>query len=316
MPALVTHYIYSQKMVNKSETSYLHQVVNKYKNVFNLGAQGPDLFLFYHKIPLIQSDGAQINKLGSRLHIDKVNELLSSLITQAKDNMNEILISYVAGFLTHHALDSQTHPFVIYSTGSPLQMSKYAHVMFENQIDIGVLQENKLTMQDVVPYKLVKTTKQEKKTIANLLVKALKEAFSIEISTKIIDDCMRDILIVERILYDKTGKKVAFLEKLESLLHCEGLATSMVVPTKYDDVLDAMNYRQDSWCNPTSEKMVSYESFLQMGQKAIDLGKKELETFENYLLGKQELNDLIKIIGGRSYETNVDVNVERVCFKQ
>ncbi len=110
MPGFITHYICAQAVL-KAASPHVRKIVEEYSNLYNLGAQGPDIFYYY--LPGLVKK--QTRGIGNRLHQENPGAFIMNLadaIQNADEKDKPMLFAYTAGYITHYALDSATHPFV------------------------------------------------------------------------------------------------------------------------------------------------------------------------------------------------------------
>ena len=110
MPAYLTH--------KEAGDRVLEAVSVPHKAAFLLGCQGPDM-LFFHNYQPWRRDKTMF-ALGVSMHNGDTRALLKHLIgfVRGYEGVDrDELASYAAGFLTHYAVDKNTHPFVYGKTG-------------------------------------------------------------------------------------------------------------------------------------------------------------------------------------------------------
>jgi len=85
----------------------LKTVVNENRELFDFGVHGPDI-LFYDLTHSV------IPKYGSNLHHEPAKTFFENSITVYKsfDDDKDAMLSYILGFLSHYALDSQCHGYI------------------------------------------------------------------------------------------------------------------------------------------------------------------------------------------------------------
>ena len=89
---------------------------------------GPDIW-FVHK-PWIRREGR-----GRRMHTTRTGAFLTALVRRAcVSACREEMFSYLAGFLCHYALDSVTHPYIIYVTTEEYNFPR-SHMSLEHALD-------------------------------------------------------------------------------------------------------------------------------------------------------------------------------------
>ncbi|MGN1399770.1 MAG: zinc dependent phospholipase C family protein [Erysipelotrichaceae bacterium] len=316
MPSLLAHSLAGEVALLKSQISKLNQIIVKNKPQYYVGCQGPDIFLYYHNLPWQSHKSyGKIHQLASVSHEEKVNDCFQSLLTQAKETMDDSLISYVCGYMAHHCLDRNAHPYVYYCTDSCDKDIGYSHQLFESQLELGILNEYKL---DVKQYNITERIRKIKKknSIVAALVKMTKEVYQCQLTDKEVADCLDDTAFVAGFLRDTNGKKTGFISALEKIFSLEGLATSMIVPKEYDNALDAMNYRQSVWCHPCDNSLKSTDGFVQLFSTAVNELVAELELFEKYLFNDGSIDDLLAIIGNKSFATGKSDGSTMKFFKK
>ncbi|WMJ76828.1 MULTISPECIES: zinc dependent phospholipase C family protein [unclassified Sedimentibacter] len=112
MPTTYAHYTFGQEVLKLIDED-INKIINKNKDLFNIGLHGPDI-LFYYK-PLKSN---RISKVGHNLH----ERIAADFFGNAKDVINassdyEASLSYIFGFICHFVLDSHCHPYIIKNEG-------------------------------------------------------------------------------------------------------------------------------------------------------------------------------------------------------
>ncbi len=109
MPAYLTHRAAGEKVLRKLGIGEI-----PHNRAFYFGCQGPDILYFSRGV---FSDGLC---LGLKMHKKKTRELIYHALNYIKVYQNadkDELISYMAGFLTHYAIDKNSHPFIYDKSG-------------------------------------------------------------------------------------------------------------------------------------------------------------------------------------------------------
>ncbi len=130
MPAIAAHYQYS-KLVAENFTTELSTLVNRHKNYFLLGAQGPDL-LFYHK-PLTKNS---ISTMGHDLHTLS-GETFFSKFFSLNFSETDKSIAYLLGVCCHYGLDRESHPYI----DNISKIDSHAHANLESDFDSYVIKK-------------------------------------------------------------------------------------------------------------------------------------------------------------------------------
>ena len=126
MPGFTTHYLFGVNNIRKLRNEYVCgtvlQSIERYKTVFQLGLQGPDIF-FYHL-------ASQLRKIrpGSIVHTRWTGDFLKCLIEAREifltEEEQQAAQAYSAGFIGHYVLDLHMHPYVYGRTGSGEELKK------------------------------------------------------------------------------------------------------------------------------------------------------------------------------------------------
>lgn len=110
MPAYITHRIAGERVIGRLQGKVAD------KSAFYLGCQGPDMLFFRDFQPWRAPFKSK--RIGLRMHGDRVRELFETALEYARENKDdEQLIAYITGFITHYAVDKNTHPFVYGKAG-------------------------------------------------------------------------------------------------------------------------------------------------------------------------------------------------------
>ncbi|MEX2103927.1 MAG: zinc dependent phospholipase C family protein [Bacilli bacterium] len=113
MPNVWTHIQFGRKVVDQIGFSTDLDL----KPFFQLGTQGPDPF-FYHNFWPWKKDKS-VSAIGSAIHYRSCGAFLMDMIDYGKcQPKNNKLRAYILGFMTHHILDRNAHPYIIYRSGN------------------------------------------------------------------------------------------------------------------------------------------------------------------------------------------------------
>ena len=96
---------------------------------WTIGLFGPDLWFLYK--PWRRREGR-----GRQMHTTRPGAFLTALLERAKVSpRREELFSWLAGLFCHYALDSITHPYIIYITTEEYHYPR-CHMNFEHELDM------------------------------------------------------------------------------------------------------------------------------------------------------------------------------------
>ncbi len=314
MPNCVAHALCGEVALN-GDYDHLRAIIDKNKAAFFLGCQGPDFLMYYRILPWQKQKGAKrIREIADDIHDHKINEFFKNLLEETSKRKNEALIAYTAGFLCHHSLDSIAHPMIFYFTDSVNGNIGYAHQMYESQLDIGILQAYKLTTKDYRIDKRIMKIKQGKDIIAQVMNKVIKETYDIDVSELQLKECLDNMAHVVKILTDTNGRRYRSIEKLENIFQVKGMGTSMMVPTDYDNKLDAMNYRGSKWYYPADKSITSNSDFTQLFSQAIQETRDKFSLLDRLVNGQDVIEDLLKVINDRGFCTGLSSEPKMYYF--
>src|SRR5699024_7932747 len=168
MPNIWTHMLFCEDIIDSME--YRNQYT-QYETYMKLGAQGPDPFFYYNFWPWLQD--SQANVIGKLIHTEKCGPFLMDLIIHAKNN-HPIIQAYVFGFVTHHILDRNTHPFIHYKAG----YKGNDHQKLEVYIDTIMMEKyHSLKTWKVPGYKEINVGYSMDKKVTELLHQTIKRHF-------------------------------------------------------------------------------------------------------------------------------------------
>ncbi|WP_339062845.1 zinc dependent phospholipase C family protein [Tepidibacillus marianensis] len=111
MPNVWTHLLFGERIAIQSGMNF-----SSHQKEFQLGTQGPDSFFYYHFWPWKKTDQSVL-QIGNQIHKKHCGEFLLNMIDYLKEKPNPLLKAYVFGFMSHHVLDRNAHPYIVYRSG-------------------------------------------------------------------------------------------------------------------------------------------------------------------------------------------------------
>ncbi len=137
MAAENTHIYLADQIKIKTGNNVLKQIISDHIDYYFLGSIFPDI-LFYSK-------DKSIFNMAHNLHGEDgvpTNKIVFNLLDEAKSIEDEKNFTFIAGFLTHYAVDITFHPVVFYLSGYKADGNKqekdrtsYLHWHYETCID-------------------------------------------------------------------------------------------------------------------------------------------------------------------------------------
>ncbi|KGX85299.1 zinc dependent phospholipase C family protein [Pontibacillus litoralis] len=288
MPNIWTHILFCEDVMDSINAP---QQLNAVQPYLNLGAQGPDPF-FYHNFLPWQKD-TRVHEIGNALHYRHCGPFLISLIEEAANQSDETK-AYVTGFVTHHILDRNTHPFINYFAG----YEKNKHQAFEVIIDTIMMQRYRHMKTWKSPvYKEINVGSTLDKEIEELLNKLIAFYYPDEhknVPTNYIKASYKDMKQALHILFDPYGWKNALLGSLVSSFSHQ--------PIKKE--LDYLNEQHRTWHHSATNEEQT-ESFLDLYEQARAEGIEVIDELCRYWRAPttNKKNTLTLLIDNRCYDT-------------
>lgn len=228
---------------------------------------------------------------------NKVYEFLSTLINYIKYNNyehNKQVMAYLYGMIINYNLSININPYIIYYGG----LDKYN--MVNNHIDNHF---TRLKLH-INPYKFKGynysfNVDYFDKDLIEVINFTYKEVFKIDNFSKVYLDSIKKMKLFYRIFrYDRFGIKKLFYFKNRCLsLH-----------TKSNDIY--LNLDHNKWYNPTSKRVNSNLSFIDLYLKSISDTTNMINEINQYIYYDKKVN-LKKLIGNNSYITGRDIDKEK-----
>ncbi|SES69145.1 Zinc dependent phospholipase C [Oceanobacillus limi] len=285
MPNIWTHMLFCEDVVDSIGKPNPFPANEKF---MNLGAQGPDPFFYHNFWPWIKEDAVQ--EVGLKLHQEQCGSFLLDLITAAK-SLNDHVRAYVFGFVTHHILDRNTHPYIHYRAG----YEGNKHQKLEVIIDTIMMEKDKNLKTWKVPvYKEINVGSSLHDDIVHLLDKTIKRHYNnVKLDETDINKAYQDMKLALKILADPYGWKNLLLKSMISSFSHRPLK----------DQEDYLNINKDTWYHPAT-KEPSTKSFIDLYEQgrieAIEITSSILSYWNDDNVTENHLYDLI---GDISYDT-------------
>ncbi|MFZ5968498.1 MAG: zinc dependent phospholipase C family protein [Bacillota bacterium] len=317
MPSLFTHYLCGHKCLALLNNKELKHMLNHYRQVFNLGTQGPDIFFYYRVWPWTNSCG--LDALGERIHEEHVNDFFSSALQYImKQNTpdRDLLMIYLCGYACHYSLDLFAHPYIFYKTGfvrqgeAPTSQYTYYHRRFETAVDVLMLKHILTTTPcHLRGHELIKVPHEAALTIGKMYEYILQQVFLQNIPAPQTAHAIIDMITVQSVLRDRSGLKKKLLYFTEQLLGHYPLMSSMIHPASVKDGLDYLNMKHRSWHLPWDGSYTYTSTFIELFDKAVLESAALSNIIYNCIMSKEDTPQGLKKIGNRSFSTGIDCRI-------
>ncbi|CAM4114368.1 zinc dependent phospholipase C family protein [Paenibacillus alkaliterrae] len=312
MPNVWAHFIFGQFVLKELGDAELLQSI-EHKNMFNLGCQGPD-FLFYHRFFPWQRSAA-LNRMGTELHNSHCGPVLTLLLDSVIErkgcsNQSDPSILYTLGFVLHHILDRNLHPYIFSKSG----FRKWDHQRFEIMMDTLIVRELwGIETWNTAVYKYINTGGVFPEPIIDAFM-SITETYYPELAPLIArkdwNRANRDFTTAQRLFHDPTGirRKLTF-GQIEPFVY------------KSNNInYDILNLAGKPWLDPVDGKIYHRENVWTLWNRAmtdalavIPAILAWLRAFEHPQPAKEDRaqvrklrEEAVNLIGNRSYETGLD----------
>lgn len=323
MPGFTTHYILGVRAYNRLDSNSLKHIISKYRWLYQLGLQGPDMF--FYNIPILRH--RDYRNVGSYMHEAHVNDFFANALYEIQGfdskQKRDQAVSYISGFLCHYVGDYICHPYVYGRIGhSKERNSAYIyglHAALENDIDTLLLRR----------FKKKKTS--EFNQAATLALNGFEMQFVSDYLSRVINKTYypityknnfrvtpamvhRSILAMRfgvRTLADPTGRKKSGINALESIFLKSPIVSQKILSDKVVNVDKCFNLSHELWKNPWDAGIYSTESFPELFEKCVQRCESIFESFNAEIISGRfrttDFHRLLLNIGNYSYHSGLDV---------
>ena len=322
MPGMITHYLCGELSAARLVGSGAGDIIERNRQIYNLGTQGPDFFFYY--IPCLIRPS--IYRLGNVLHSSCVGGFFRSMLEHSlklEGAEREAALSYICGYLTHYALDCAAHPYIYYKSGfktegdsRPSLHYSIMHQNFETNVDIQMLKlATGSKPADKKLWKLINVSRSQAAGAALAISGGLRDVYGVTMGTKQVLRAMYSMVLITRMLQSRTGKRKRLIGSVEGLLMKESGYVSSLIHNQESDDTDYLNLRREPWHYPwdnPQDKETSLQSiaFTDMFQKSVDDSVRLIENFDLLLQEKISLDEFMEMIGDNSFTTGRDCKVK------
>lgn len=310
MSDILNHYYCAREAyLALPEEHNLTSIITKYYDAYRLGSQGPDFF--YYNIANNYNLTSAIGKLVHTKNIDKFF-YYSIKFAQEHPEYSEICLAYLAGFLSHYALDTITHPFIYFRSGKALKedpaTEKFAplHKLYEVLLDTAMTQYE-YSRQAVFenPEKVFIVSDSTLKFLESYYKYILKKVYNLDISGKDIRRALRSAARIIKFSKDPFGRKEKLLKNIEKRFGVDHILSKIFYPM-YTNEFHILNMNHREWKNPISGES-HYESYPELFHQAIDLTQNFQNHLDSWFMDEAlTIDEISEVLGNLSYLSGVD----------
>lgn len=287
MPSFSAHYIFAAELIAPLQNRTDFELN---KDALYFGTQGPDIFLFHRVYPWLF--GKSLRKISSKLHRTKPALILEAMRDYCKITQNNIVKSYVYGFIMHYALDCKCHPFVYSMQNKIVQSTFFSNpYTIHNKIEFSIdsyLLNKRLKIAHPEQFKtedILNVDNKITKEIAKLYKYLIHRLYEKDVAEKQIITALKDTKYFQKTIFDKYGIKKALLTPLEiiaSPLTGNYKLTVMLRPKDLEKAKKYANIDKSIWNYPSSGQS-SDKSFEELFEFAKQDALNIISAFDNGL---------------------------------
>lgn len=299
-------------------------MVPKEITYFLLFSQSFDYLFSYNFLSL--KKGKKIRDLGHYAHVHKVWDYFENILIYIKEKklFDDGNIGYLYGSLSHYALDTTFHPYVHYISGrfskrDKKNTKKYMGKHAINEIMLDAIFYYKNHNTKYYKYKLYEDTSFFNKIFFEKSVKSTidyvyKKTFNVNnMSQTYNESYLQCKQIYKYLMYDRTSLKRKIYRLSDFLTPFKNFKSYSYSHHINEPNLAILNNEKEIWLHP-----ITGEKHTESVEELYEIAAKKLISYikvsNDYLTGKCTINKVKKIIGNRSYSTNLDVD-ERTKFQ-
>lgn len=273
MPGFTTHYILGMKAYNDLPNNQLKHVIAKYRWLYQLGLQGPDIF--FYNIPILRH--RDYRNVGSYMHEHHVSDFFSNYLKQLMQieskQQREQGIAYFCGFICHYIGDSICHPYVYgrieYDVKNPSNYYHGLHAALENDIDALLLKKyKKKKPSQFNQAATICLNGVETQFISRFLSECINQTYypvnyhnNFQVTSRMVHRSILSIRFGCRTLSDPSGRKKNSIEFIENIFLKNPIASTKIVTDQVSNPRKSLNLDHEVWCNPWDKRLASTASF-------------------------------------------------------
>lgn len=141
MPSVYAHYRFGCDVYTLLPEK-VKTVVHNYRELYDLGLQGPDILFFY--LPVCHN---HVNRLGTHIHHQPAREFFQPAVQIIRSrHKKQASMAYICGIACHYALDLVCHPYIV----NLVQTQGLNHSAIEGAFERVLIVEDHLPLNTLV----------------------------------------------------------------------------------------------------------------------------------------------------------------------
>ncbi len=281
MPGFTTHYILGMKAYNDLPSAPIKRIIAKYRWLYQLGLQGPDMF--FYNLPILRH--RDYRNVGSYMHEHHVRDFFITYIQETLQiqsrQQREQAIAYFCGYICHYICDSICHPFVYgrirYDADRPEIKLHGLHAQLENEIDALLLRKyKKKKPSEFNQAATICLNPQEMQFISRFLCDCINITYypityenNFQVTPRMIHRSILALRFGCRTLADPSGHKRNRVEFMESIFLKNPVISRKIVTDHVINPRQSLNLDHETWSNPWDRRLASDASFMELFHQAL-----------------------------------------------
>lgn len=303
MPNIWMHLEYGKQLAAElqGEFAFLDDF-KKHPELFQLGCQGPDFLLYHSFFPWKKETRAL--RLGDVMHTEHCGPVLvecweRTLALPAGERREAQ--QYFLGFITHHLLDRNLHPYINWKAG----YEHRNHQRFEIVLDTLFMKALKQMDNWLhAAWKQINVGSHLPFSVHSILHDTASRWYpeTGRIPREMWDEAYLDMLLAHKFLYDPRGWK-------KSLLRGKALRLFSRPLSPAEEQLDYLNEGHGEWRHSALYSEVRTESVWDLWEQALADGRSVLRALASWLNSTSAAEEalakehFVHRLGNRSYDT-------------
>jgi len=290
MPNFITHSYFGDLVVKSLEPDK-QELIEQRRDLFYMGANGPDLFFSFRELNF------GLPSLANQMQFTKAFEVFAAAAAYLQEHPEDSAASvYFVGLLCHYALDSVAHPYVCYAVDNcffadyPAKYQKSMHTIMEVYFDEYIIKNKQnLQLTSYNPKNLITAKKADRHKMAQLYQDIVLPIYQMSTSNKAMSASIWIAYFFHRITNDKKGRKRRLYELVELPIGYSKL-TCFLKPIFDSEKYDFLNNNRRPFRKVRNEKELTRENFDEIIARAHKLCIELIKKFDSACKGGTPLD--------------------------